>query len=462
VSKGRGETKGRYNMSCASRMGSIVKDEQEQDGAKELNTQEETLDDSDWNTKSKSERQFLTRYDCRDRTILRNYQYQVESEENRRPRVIEPGLTINEEPTRGTDPETGYEIIDFSRCVYGNETPQQVRIILLDYESRRLRKRQLLLKEKAKQKKRDERLLRAKARLERGLVETTMFYYDRLGKYHSISNALATTLTSENRDIMQERMNDEGIPEWRRETIKWALEQGDMIRKCAKDLKTVAEDGATGDKSRDNLAASFNDEVVPRSWNQVLDQWTLNVDEALENARKERLTIRLRSRETALQSAQRKIESLEGTVAIQERFNKSLKERLKQAREDLAAAQKEYWEKTPTCAKPRQKRKRNNPVPNSEGGRGKTAKQASSLQDKAEGSSPTGPRCLPFQCSMCSPACKELAASTSRGEAGWKDWYKRHPNLDMPEEYKAAQEAAKAAHSGDARLEKDMVEATDA
>jgi len=64
-------------------MGSIVKDEQEQDGAKELNTQEETLDDSDWNTKSKSERQFLIRYDCRDRTILRNYQHQVESEENR-------------------------------------------------------------------------------------------------------------------------------------------------------------------------------------------------------------------------------------------------------------------------------------------------------------------------------------------------------------------------------------------
>ena len=34
--------------------------------------------------------------------------------------------------------------------------------------------------------------------------------------------------------------------------------------------------------------------------------------------------------------------------------------------------------------------------------------------------------------------------------------------MDMPEEYKAAQEAAEAAHSGDARLEKDMVEATDA
>ena len=51
-----------------------MKDDEEQDGAEEPNTtKEETLDDSDWNTKSKSERQFLTRYDCRDRTILRNF-----------------------------------------------------------------------------------------------------------------------------------------------------------------------------------------------------------------------------------------------------------------------------------------------------------------------------------------------------------------------------------------------------
>ena len=38
---------------------------------------------------------------------------------------------------------------------------------------------------------------------------------------------------------------------------------------------------------------------------------------------------------------------------------------------------------------------------------------------------------------MCSPACKELAASISRGELEWKDWYERHPDLDMPERYKA-------------------------
>ena len=82
-----------------------------------------------------------------------------------------------------------------------------------------------------------------------------------------------------------------------------------MIRKCAKDLKTVAEDGATGDKSRDNLAARFNDEMVPRSWNQVLDQWTLNKDEALAEQREEELIARCRSKEMALQSAKRKINS---------------------------------------------------------------------------------------------------------------------------------------------------------
>ena len=83
-----------------------------------MNTiKEETLDDSDWNTKSKSERQFLIRSNCQDRTALRTYQLQVEDEDNKRPRVYEPGLRINTIPRRETDPNTGYEIIDYTRCV---------------------------------------------------------------------------------------------------------------------------------------------------------------------------------------------------------------------------------------------------------------------------------------------------------------------------------------------------------
>ena len=163
---------------------------------------------------------------------------------------------MNDTPRRHTDSRTGQEIIDFTYCISGRETPEQVKLILMGDESRRL-----------KERRKAGRLLRAKSRLDEGYLPATMFYYDRFGRYHGLGNTLTTVLTSENRDIMQERMGDERIPEWRRETIKWGLEQGDMIRKCAKDLKTVAEDGATGDKSRDNLAARFNDELVPRSWN---------------------------------------------------------------------------------------------------------------------------------------------------------------------------------------------------
>ena len=100
-----------------------------------------------------------------------------------------------------------------------------------------------------------------------------MFYYDRFERFYNLPNTLTVVLTQENRAIMYERKDDERIPLWRRETIKWALEQGEAIRKCAKDMKTVAEDGAVGDKRRDNLAAGFDDELVPRSWGQVLDQW---------------------------------------------------------------------------------------------------------------------------------------------------------------------------------------------
>lgn len=54
-----------------------------------------------------------------------------------------------------------------------------------------------------------------------------------------------------------------------------------------------------------------------------------------------------------------------------------------------------------------------------------------------EGSSPANLQCLPFKCSMCSLACRELARIISRGESGWKEWYAKHPDLTMPVEYQA-------------------------
>ena len=180
--------------------------------------------------------------------------------------MYEPLLSISETPRRHTDPRTGCKTIDFTHCISGKLEPEQVKIILMEDDSQRLRKR-----------KKAGKLLRAKSRLEKGCVQATMFYYDRFEKYHSLSNALAVVLTQENRAIMHKRKDDERIPLWRRETINWALEQGEAIRKCASDLKTVAEDGAEGDERRNNLEAGFNSELVPRSWNQVLDQWILNI-----------------------------------------------------------------------------------------------------------------------------------------------------------------------------------------
>ena len=306
--------------------------------------------------------------------------------------------------------------MDFTQCITGNETPQQIKTILWEHESRRLAEKGRLLKEEAKKTKKAGKLMRAKARIEQGLIQATMFYYDKFEKYHSLANALASVLTSENRDIMQERTNNERIPAWRRETIKWALEQGDMIRKCAKDLETLAEDGATGNKSRDNLAARFNVEMVPRSWNQILDQLVLNRDEALAEQRKEGLIAKCRSNGTALQSAERKIKNLEGALANQERSYQNLRKRLSQARQDCTKAQMECADMDIPCQhRGNTKRKRNKPVHNSEDGRGKTTKQNSGIQDEGEGSSPAGLRYLPFRCSRCSPVCKELATCISKG-----------------------------------------------
>ena len=64
----------------------------------------------------------------------------------------------------------------------------------------------------------------------------------------------------------------------------------------------------------------------------------------------------------------------------------------------------------------------------------KTAEQDSEDHEE-EGSFPASLQYRPFKCSLCSPACRELARSISRGESGWKEWYAKHPDLTMPAQY---------------------------
>ena len=315
---------------------------------------------------------------------------------------------------------------------------------------------------------RRDRLERAKFRLSQGIPEGTTDYYDRFQRFYNLQNTLTVVLTRENRGIMEDRMDDEKIPLWRRKTIEWAIEQGDAIKKCARAMKTIAEDCATGHERRDNLAARCNSEMAPRSWGQVLDQWIANRDDALAEQRKDeeeerrrtRIVTKCRSNGTELQLAEIKIKRLEDSLASQERLYQSLKERLRQVRLECYKTQMESAERDTPCAKKNAKRKRNQPANSSEEDNpyfstqyrleSEAADRFNSIQDnqwkttrqdsedhKEEGSSPAGPQYLPFQCSMCSPACKELAASISRGELEWKYWYERHPDLDMPEKYKA-------------------------
>ena len=75
-------------------------------------TKGETLDDSDWNTRSKSERQFVIRSNCHNKATLRRYHLQVKGKENRKPQVFKLGLMINTILRRETDPHPGYGIID--------------------------------------------------------------------------------------------------------------------------------------------------------------------------------------------------------------------------------------------------------------------------------------------------------------------------------------------------------------
>ena len=291
------------------------------------------------------------------------------------------------------------------------------------------------------------RLERARFRLSQGIPEGTMDYYDRFQRFYSIQNTLTIVLTKENRGIMEDRRDDEKIPLWRRKATEWAIEQGDAIKKCARAMKIVAENCATGQERRDNLASRFNSEMAPRSWGQVLDQWIANRDDALAEQRKDeeeerrrtRIITKCRSNGTELQLAEMKIKRLEDSLASQERSYQSLKERLRQVRLEHHKTQMEGIEKDTTCAKKNAKRKRNQPANSSEEDNPYFSAQhrQDSEDHKEEGSSPAGLQHLPFRCSMCSPACKELASSISRGEPGWKDWYKRHPDLDMPEGYKA-------------------------
>lgn len=254
---------------------------------------------------------------------------------------------------------------------------------------------------------------------------------------------------------MEDRRHAERIPLWRRKTIEWALEQGDTIKKCAKAMKTVAEDCAVGKERRDNLAARFNSEIAPRNWGEVLDQWIANRDDALAEQRKDeeeerrrmRIVTQCRSNGTALQLAEMKIERLESELASQERLYENLKKRRSHTQQERDEESKPHKRNTK-----RREKEDDNPYfseqyrQESEAADGhnsiqddqwKTTKQDSEDHEE-EGSSPAGLRYLPFKCSMCSPTCKELARSISKGESSWKDWYERHPDLDMPKEYKTA------------------------
>ena len=214
---------------------------------------------------------------------------------------------------------------------------------------------------------RRDKLERAKLRLKQGIPEATMNYYDRFQRFHNLPNTLTVVLTKENRKLMEDRRYDERIPLWRRKTIEWAIEQGDAIKKCAKAMKTVAEDCAIGKERMDNLAARFNSELAPRSWGQVLDQWIANRDDALAEQRKDeeeerrrtRIVTKCKSNGTELQLAEMKIKRLEDSLASQERLYQSLKERLRQVRLECYKTQMESAEKDTPCAKKNAKRKRN-------------------------------------------------------------------------------------------------------
>ena len=308
--------------------------------------------------------------------------------------MFEPRLLINTTPRRYIDPHTGCEILDFTHCITGKETPQQIKVILMEYESQRLVKKRRLLEAETKKAKKAERLLRANSRLERGHIQATMFYYDRFGKYHSLSNTLAEILTQENRATMNERKDDERIPEWRRETIEWALEQREEIRKRSKDLRTVAEDGTEGDESRSKRMAEFNSEMVPRSWNQVLGQWIINRDEALAEQRKERLIAGCREDRTKLREARMKIKRLEDALTTQERLYQNLRKIHRQTRLECAEAQMESAEGSKT-RKRNTKRKRKNEAP---------PEHSRADEYEEEGDLPVNTECLPFKCLMCSPS----------------------------------------------------------
>ena len=75
---------------------------------------EGNLEDSDWNTCSVEQMNFILRGNCHDRDDLRREQFQIENDEDRRPRVLELKLSIDTQPRRHIDPETGHEILDFT------------------------------------------------------------------------------------------------------------------------------------------------------------------------------------------------------------------------------------------------------------------------------------------------------------------------------------------------------------
>ena len=96
MSAKRGLTKGRYSNPHDSRNNGMMEDDPGQDEVREsYTTKGGTLDDSDWNTRSKSERQFIIRMDCHDRAVIREEQCKIEDEKDIRPRVFESRFLIN-------------------------------------------------------------------------------------------------------------------------------------------------------------------------------------------------------------------------------------------------------------------------------------------------------------------------------------------------------------------------------
>ena len=70
-----------------------------------------------------------------------------------------------------------------------------------------------------------------------------------------------------------------------------------------------------------------------RSWNQILDQWLLNRDEALAEQTQERISAEYRDNRTKLREAETKIKRLESALSDEKRLHENLKKRHRRAQQ---------------------------------------------------------------------------------------------------------------------------------